>query len=190
MALLLLLALVAGFDGTIAQASSREDMLRSVSANEKMIVRFQKELQSAPDGEKRHGLLAKIALLEQQNREFWSKLDPKAAASQAVPIAPASQTATGTKSMEDLTGEDWSRLSEPERQRFIYMAIGGLERQGVFIARPPLEYLGAMDKILRDEPALKQEYLDNLFVFCVYDGEPQTRDAISRIRKEAGQQEI
>jgi hypothetical protein len=104
----------------------------------------------------------------------------------AVAVARVSaKEAPSVKMFEDLTGEDWARLSEQEKQRFVYTAIGALERRGVLIMRSPGEYLDAMEKLLLSDAELRREYLESLFVFCVYDGEPQTRDAIRLIRREA-----
>jgi hypothetical protein len=85
--------------------------------------------------------------------------------------------------MEDLSGSDWIRMSLKEKQAFVYTGIGGLERQGVVIMKKPQYYIEALDKILKLDPDLGKEYLDSLFVFCVHESEPQTRDAIRRIRE-------
>jgi hypothetical protein len=87
------------------------------------------------------------------------------------------------KVFEDLRGSDWAKMPQGEKQRFIYTGIGGLERQGVFISRSPQEYLEAMDKLFAADPSLDDEYLDNLFVFLVHDGEPQARGQIDSILK-------
>jgi hypothetical protein len=160
---------MAAFGGDDLQAATVEDSLRKLSANEKMIARFNGQLSSAKDEKEKQKLRLKIQSLEQQN----------------IFLRKPAKTRSDTKALEELTGVDWKRLSMFEKQRFIYTAIGGLERQGVFITRTGHEYLEAMDKLLHVESSLWSEYLDNLFVFCVYDREPQTRDAIRRIRNES-----
>ena len=99
--------------------------------------------------------------------------------------APVSDARPAAKALEELKGEDWSMLPISEKQRFVYTAIGGLERQGVFISRHPQEYLEAIEKVLASDPSMKQEFLDNVFVFLVYDAEPQARDEIDAIRAAA-----
>jgi hypothetical protein len=154
-------------------SAAPEDLARTVSANEKMIARFRGELSGA-DARKRAELEAKIKRLETQNSNLLRAVPP------AAPAAPAGPA---RKAMEDLKGSDWPRLSESEKQRFVYTGIGGLERQGVFVMRPPQDYVEALGKILGGDAAMQDEYLEDLFVFCVYDAEPQTREAIERIRE-------
>ncbi len=178
MLLMLIASLFLHTGDAAVYAATKDDVRRTVSANEKMITRFRKEIDMASDAHKRDGLLVKIENLEEQNRVLKGGPTPPATVAEPVPVK-------RSKELEDLTGDDWSRLSESERQRFIYTAIGGLERQGIFVTRAPHEYQEAIEKMLQSEPSLKREYLDNLLVFCVYDGEPQTREGIRRIRDEA-----
>ena len=176
-----------GFSQGRLLAASADDLTRSVSANEKMITRFQKELSGADEAKKR-SLQTKIASLEQQNKGLRIQLGRVPAAPQA--SAPTQGQTPGSdgyvrKSFDDMTGLDWEQMAPEDKQRFVYTAIGSLEQQGVFVSRTPQEYVEEMDRVLKTEPSLSSEYLDSLFVFCVYDNEPQTRPALSRIRDEA-----
>lgn len=84
---------------------------------------------------------------------------------------------------EDLRGSDWLSMSSKDKETFIYMAIGGLEKEGVFIMKTPHDYIQAIDKLLALDSEYQKEYLDNLVVFCIYDSEPQTREKIKQIGK-------
>ncbi len=83
---------------------------------------------------------------------------------------------------EELKGSDWARMGQRQKEFFVYMGIGGLQRQGVSVLRKPVYYVEAMDRVLGLDPDLGGEGLENLFVFCVYESEPGTRPAIDAIR--------
>lgn len=89
--------------------------------------------------------------------------------------------------IEDLTGKDWLSMTQAQKEFFVYTAIGGLERQEVVITRFPAYYVEALDKLVQLEPFYQQEYLENLFVFSVYESEPQSRVKIEKIRQEMSQ---
>ncbi len=162
------------FAGAATVSGAPGDEQKARSANEKMIARFRNEMAASTDVSKKRGLEQKILNLQREN----ALLDGTAAVSAAKVL--------DERGFEELSGADWERLSQSEKQRFIYTGIGGLERQGVFVSRSPQSYLEAMDTILAADASLKEEFLDNLFVFLVYDGEPQTRDEIDAIRKQQG----
>lgn len=88
-------------------------------------------------------------------------------------------------SLEDLRGRDWIKMPLDQKQTFIYTGIGGLERQGVFITKSPDFYIQVLDRIIAEDPELSEEFLDNLFVFCVHESEPQTQEAIKKIREQS-----
>ncbi|HXV18560.1 MAG TPA: hypothetical protein VD883_00605 [Candidatus Omnitrophota bacterium] len=84
--------------------------------------------------------------------------------------------------LDDLKGQDWIQMSLGQKQDFVYRGIGALERQGVSLLKSPSYYIEALDKVLKIDEGLREEYLDNLFVFCVHESEPHTRQALEKIR--------
>jgi hypothetical protein len=89
--------------------------------------------------------------------------------------------------IEDLTGKDWLAMTQAQKEFFVYTGIGGLERQEVVITRLPAYYIETLDKLIKLEPFYEKEYLENLFVFAVYESEPQSRVKIEKIREEISQ---
>ena len=86
--------------------------------------------------------------------------------------------------MEELRGSDWAALTREQREFYVFSGYGGLEQQGVPLKQKPYHYVEALDKLLTVEPTLKGEYLDDLFLFCVNESEPEARDILKRLRKE------
>lgn len=86
--------------------------------------------------------------------------------------------------MEELRGSDWPALTKEQREFYVFSGYGGLEQQGVPLKQKPYHYVEALDKLLTVEPTLKDEYLDDLFLFCVNESEPEARDILKRLRKE------
>ncbi len=166
-------------------AADKDAMQRSITSNEAMIRKFQSQLDQSPqDEQKKKSLSKKIAALKIENDRILRSLNGTTIKNEVSDNKASERPERSEKSMDDLIGEDWMMLSQLQRERFVYTAIGGLERQGVFITRTPSDYITALDTLLENEPSMRQEFLDNIFVFCVYDGEPQTRDAIQKIRNE------
>lgn len=173
------------------QAGSLADTLkRSISANKSMLTKFKKQWEAAPAGPDKVKLENKIKNLEAQNNALKNQLvkPSKATAAPGTIKQPTTQTPSGpepaTKTLDQLQGKDWRKMSAADRERFIYMGVGSLERRGVFIAKPPGDYVQTLNTVLETNPELSDEFLEDLFVFCVYDSEPQTRPAISRLRTE------
>lgn len=154
-------------------ASEQDTIRRTLSSHMAMSDRFKKELAQERDAKKKDALYKKIQNVEQEISALNHQLKS---------LSPVERKPI-TNKFEDMTGQDWLSMSDEQKQIFVFTGIGGLERQGVFITRPPQDYIAALDKLMVAEPLFQKDFLDSLFVFCVYDGEPQTRVVIDRIRQ-------
>ncbi len=156
-------------------AEDAEAARKLLSANQAHYNRFLKEKDALLAGRKKEQLssqeTAKLSSLENKIRVLNQEIQ-------------RAQTRPSAGKSADPTIAQWKKMSQTEKERYVYQAIGSLERREVFILKPSHFYIQQLDDISADA-YFEDKFLDDVFVFNVYDQEPHTRDAIDRIRASA-----
>jgi hypothetical protein len=177
------------FLGLLALSSSAfadDDALRrSISSKQTMLKRFEGQYQaalSAPEkAAEAEKLKQKMRLIESEI-VLLQKKTPDAAAPASIPAEIIAPTEGSRRSFDELKGSEWPWLKPEDKKRFVDTTLGALEKNGITVLGDPAHYLEKVGRILEEEPSFENEYLADLVVFCVYDEEPQTREAIHKLR--------
>lgn len=184
---------------------------RSVSANRSLAARYRSEyealLSGAGDGALDEGLRkdldrlwSKILLVEKEARRTLDLIARDAAdegggrdadrtgpaGSPAMPDAAALEDALRPDGeVRPLLGKDWLRMSDFEKERYVFSAVRILSENGVFVTRPYYFYVEELDAVVGGDRFFEEEYLDNLFITSAEDHEPETRVPIERLKHRA-----
>ncbi len=89
------------------------------------------------------------------------------------------------------TGKDWAeRMSPREKIMAVVAPAMLLHQHGIPVQRPISEYIPTMDRVVLNNPYLKNEDAANIFVSTVYAYEPESRRALDALEIELRHRKI
>ena len=127
---------------------------------------------------------ARVAELEKRIKENEGLLFRFGQKTPAVPApkeAPQPQ-APVLVDLENMKGADWMLMTPAQKLIYADTMLRVLIEQGIPVQKPAVYYMQAMDWMLSEEPSFGAKYLDYLFLFSVYDNEPDSRPTIDFVR--------
>jgi len=128
--------------------------------------------------------------LDREHQELVGQLEARRHPAAAVPMigsrfsgaaGPAMPPLWGGRDPFTFKGKDWLKLSEIEKEVCAFRILASIEEQGVPIRRPTGFYIAKMDETLTSRPYFQEKALKRVFLFAVYDNEPESRKAIDRL---------
>ena len=169
-----LFLLFAGIQNTWAM--DMEGLRRTVSANQSVIKRFQKEYDILQERQKSEELPpeSKARMQDLENKiHLLIRENERSMAELGVP-----ESDPGS---EQLRYSVWLKMTRAEKEQYAYRALGVLENQGVFLMKPSEFYIETMDQKIAQDPTLAENFLDNMFLLNVFENEPQARETIKKM---------
>ena len=81
------------------------------------------------------------------------------------------------------TGRDWERMTPAEKDIYVLSVMGNLSRRDVFLEKGHSFYIREIDKKLKNNPSLENEYVHKILIAIAYENEPESRQDIDSIGK-------
>jgi hypothetical protein len=89
-----------------------------------------------------------------------------------------------------VTGLEWLQMSLGERRDYVRLSMVVLDKQDVPLSHTLLEYFNAIEQKLLHDPDYYGTDITNILALIVYETEPETREALDRMRKKPKVQKI